>query len=137
MPSHTEDAYIPLSLPNSLGKDIEKLNKPPSPRVEGAIKDVKYLMLLTQVGNEHEQQHYQQYEFDKALANKLKYFGHSKHASPPELNTVPLEYVNLRSNKRYLYKTNVVINTRDAVLHGYTRDFSIFLPNELGKDKGI
>ncbi|TMP51333.1 PilZ domain-containing protein [Pseudoalteromonas sp. S1612] len=126
MPSHTEDAYIPLSLPNSLGKDIEKLNKPPSPRVEGAIKDVKYLMLLTQVGNEHEQQHYQQYEFDKALANKLKYFGHSKHASPPELNTVPLEYVNLRSNKRYLYKTNVVINTRDAVLHGHTRDFSIF-----------
>lgn len=125
MPSHSEDAYIPLSLPNSLGKNIEKLNKPPSPRVEGAIKDVKYLILLTQVSNKHDQQHYQQYAFNKALANKLKYFGHSKHQSPPELNTVPLEYVNLRSNKRYLYKTSVVINTRDAVLHGYTRDFSV------------
>ena len=51
MPSHPDDSYIPLSLPNSAGENIEKLNKPPSPRVEGLIKDVKYVVVLTSIGN--------------------------------------------------------------------------------------
>lgn len=125
MPSHPEDAYIPLSLPNSAGTHIEKLNKPPVPRVAGLVRDVKYIVVITHVGNKHDQQHYQTLAFDRALVNKLKLFGHSKHTTPPPLNATPLEYVNLRSNKRYLYKSNVLITTKDAVLHGHTRDLSV------------
>ena len=38
IPIHPDDAYVPLSLPSSAGKNIEKLNKPPSPRVAGLFQ---------------------------------------------------------------------------------------------------
>ena len=43
MPTHTDDAFIPLSLPVTADSEIAKLNKPPSPRVQGVIKNIKYL----------------------------------------------------------------------------------------------
>ncbi|WP_372762510.1 PilZ domain-containing protein [Pseudoalteromonas sp.] len=125
MPSHPEDSYIPLSLPSTVGKNIEKMNKPPSPRVQGLIKDVKYMVVLTAVGNQVEQQNYQQLSYDKRSINQLKHFGHSRHKSPPYLEIVPLEYVNLRANERYLYKTSVSLTFNDSVFHGQTRDFSV------------
>ncbi|TMP03992.1 PilZ domain-containing protein [Pseudoalteromonas sp. S3178] len=125
MPSHPDDSFIPLSLPNSAGSNIEKLNKPPSPRVKGLIKDVKYVVVLTSIGNKAEQEDYKQLSYDKALVNQLKHFGHAKHKSPPYLDIVPLEYVNLRSHKRYLYKTPVSITVNETVYDGYTRDFSV------------
>lgn len=125
MPSHPDDSFIPLSLPNSAGENIEKLNKPPSPRVKGLIKDVKYIVVLTSIGNKTEQASYKQLTFDKALVNQLKHFGHAKHKTPPYLDIVPLEYVNLRSHKRYLYKTPVSITINGEVFNGYTRDFSV------------
>ncbi|MBB1331307.1 MULTISPECIES: PilZ domain-containing protein [Pseudoalteromonas] len=125
MPSHPDDSFIPLSLPNSAGENIEKLNKPPSPRVKGLIKDVKYIVVLTNIGNKTEQANYKQLTFDKALVNQLKHFGHAKHKTPPHLDIVPLEYVNLRSHKRYLYKTPVSVTINDEVFNGYTRDFSV------------
>ncbi|MBB1335823.1 MULTISPECIES: PilZ domain-containing protein [unclassified Pseudoalteromonas] len=126
MPSHPEDSYIPLSLPNTAGKDIEKLNKPPTPRVQGMIKDVKYLVILTAVGTDAEQTHYQSFSYDKSIVNQLKRFGHGKHKTPPKLETVDLEYVNLRSHKRYLYKTDAVLTTQDEQTHtAHSRDFSI------------
>ncbi|PKG63930.1 MULTISPECIES: PilZ domain-containing protein [Pseudoalteromonas] len=125
MPSHPDDSFIPLSLPNSAGANIEKLNKPPSPRVKGLIKDVKYIVVLTSIGNKTEQADYKQLTFDKALVNQLKHFGHAKHKMPPYLDIVPLEYVNLRSHKRYLYKTPVSVTINDEAFNGYTRDFSV------------
>ena len=126
MPSHPEDSYIPLSLPNTAGKDIEKLNKPPTPRVQGMIKDVKYLVILTAVGTDAEQTHYQSFSYDKSIVNQLKRFGHGKHKTPPKLETVDLEYVNLRSHKRYLYKTDVVLTTQNEQTHtAHSRDFSV------------
>lgn len=125
MPSHPEDSYIPLSLPSSAGKDIEKLNKPPSPRVQGLIKDVKYLLILTAVGTPYEQLSYKQLTFDKNAVNQLKQFGHSKHKTPPHLEPVALEYVNLRAHKRYLYKTAIAINHHEQIITGHTRDLSV------------
>ena len=126
MPSHPEDSFIPLSLPNTAGKDIEKLNKPPSPRVQGMIKDVKYLVILTAVGTDAEQTHYQSFSYDKSIVNQLKRFGHGKHKTPPKLEAVDLEYVNLRSHKRYLYKTDVLLTTQNEQTHtAHSRDFSV------------
>ncbi|CAM4314259.1 PilZ domain-containing protein [Pseudoalteromonas ostreae] len=126
MPSHPEDSYIPLSLPNTAGRNIEKLNKPPTPRVQGMIKDVKYLVILTAVGTNAERVHYQSFNYDKNIVNQLKHFGHGKHKTPPKLETVDLEYVNLRSHKRYLYKTDVVLTAHDEQTHiAHSRDFSV------------
>lgn len=125
MPSHPSDSYIPLSLPNSVSANIAKLNRPPIPRVEGLIKNVKYLVVLTSVGNTIEKHNYQRTNYDKSLVNQLKLFGHTKHKVPPHLDTVALEYINLRSQKRYLYKTSVEVNINGVTIDGHTRDFSV------------
>lgn len=126
MPSHPDDSFIPLSLPNTAGKDIEKLNKPPSPRVQGMIKNVKYLVVLTSVGTKAEQNNYQGFTYDKSLVNQLKQFGHGKHKTPPKLEMVDLEYVNLRAHKRYLYKTEIEVKvSAEHIIKAHSRDFSI------------
>ncbi|MAD05429.1 MAG: PilZ domain-containing protein [Pseudoalteromonas sp.] len=125
MPSHPEDSYIPLSLPSSAGKNIEKLNKPPTPRVQGLIKDIKYLLIVTSISSSYERQSYQQLSYDKNTVNKLKKFGHNKHQTPPYLEPVALEYVNLRAQNRYLYKTTVTVKFKDALISAHTRDLSV------------
>jgi hypothetical protein len=126
MPSHHEDAYIPLSLPLSAGKNVEKLNKRPTPRVQGIIQDVKFLMLLTDISSQQQRNAYQSHKFDSNSVNKLKKFGHGRAANPPALEVVALEYVNLRSHKRYLYKTAVKMHINaHNIVSGNTRDFSV------------
>ncbi|WP_046006250.1 PilZ domain-containing protein [Pseudoalteromonas rubra] len=126
MPSHHEDAFIPLSLPSSAGKNVEKLNKRPTPRVQGLIENVKYLMTLSDITTEQQTAYYQALQYTKEQVNLIKQFGHGKAKVPPPLEVVALEYVNLRSHKRYLYKTAVAVAAEDgAVLHGHTRDFSV------------
>ncbi len=125
MPSLIDDAYIPLSLPDSAGEEVSKLNKPPSPRVEGAIKDIKYILMLTDITSQLGNLEYQNYEFNNAHANALKKFGHAKQTQYPHIDIVALEYVNLRHETRFLYKTAVNLEQEEkGNLTGHTRDFS-------------
>ncbi|CAM4224734.1 PilZ domain-containing protein [Pseudoalteromonas byunsanensis] len=125
MPSHHEDAFIPLSLPANASKNIEKLNKRPTPRVQSHIQDIKYLLLLTDISSQHQKEAYQKVPFDKNLVNKLKVFGRGKTLNPPKLDVVSLDYINLRAHKRYLYKTSVVLHIDGAQsCQGHTLDFS-------------
>ncbi|CAH9056445.1 hypothetical protein PSECIP111854_01794 [Pseudoalteromonas sp. CIP111854] len=126
MPSHHEDAFIPLSLPKNAGKNVEKLNKRPPPRAQSYIDNVKYLILLTDISSEHQRTAYQKVTFDKRLVNQLKVFGRGKALNPPKLEVVSLEYVNLRAHKRYLYKTATILHVDGAAeVQGYTLDFSV------------
>ena len=126
MPSYHEDAYIPLSLPSSAGKSLEKLNKRPTPRVQGFIQDVQNLMLLTDITDLKRTEIHKKNAFDQSQVNLLKHFGHGKANTPPHLEVVALEYVNLRAHKRYLYKTGALFNAdTTTVIEGHTRDLSV------------
>ena len=126
MPSYHEDAYIPLSLPASAGKTLEKLNKRPTPRVQGFIQDVQNLMLLTDITDPRRTEVYKKHQYDAGQVNLLKHFGHGKSSTPPALEVVALEYVNLRAHKRYLYKTGAVFHVdAHTVIEGHTRDLSV------------
>jgi hypothetical protein len=126
MPSYHEDAYIPLSLPASAGKTLEKLNKRPTPRVQGFIQDVQNLMLLTDITDPRRTEVYKKHQYDAGQVNLLKHFGHGKASTPPSLEVVALEYVNLRAHKRYLYKTGAVFHVdAHTVIEGHTRDLSV------------
>ncbi|MFY8298686.1 PilZ domain-containing protein [Pseudoalteromonas sp. SS15] len=126
MPSYHEDAFIPLSLPASAGKSLEKLNKRPTPRVQGFIQDVQNLMLLTDITDPRRTAEYKKHQYDAGQVNLLKHFGHGKSSTPPALEVVALEYVNLRAHKRYLYKTGTIFHVDShTVIQGHTRDLSV------------
>ena len=126
MPSYHEDAFIPLSLPSSAGKNLEKLNKRPTPRVQGFIQDVQNLMLLTDITDRRRTEIHKKNAFAQSQVNLLKHFGHGKTNTTPHLEVVALEYVNLRAHRRYLYKTKAVFHVdTTTVVEGHTRDLSV------------
>lgn len=126
MPCSSEDSFIPLSLPDSASSEVAKLNKPPSPRVQGIVKDAKYLLLITDITSTSSTEQFKKISFDKSHVNHLKQYGHQKLRSYPSLEFVALDYIDLRNETRYLYKTPIQLEQEQkGEIIGHTLDFSV------------
>ncbi len=117
-------AHIPLSLPDSAGAIIKQLNRKPSPRVEGVIKNCFAIIALSDITERNEKSKYRSYSYKGIDVNRLKVFGVPRGIEPPHLEVVPVDYVNLRKESRFLYQTAVTIEQDSELLEGATRDFS-------------
>ncbi|NVK25391.1 MAG: PilZ domain-containing protein [Gammaproteobacteria bacterium] len=129
METSDSEAYIPLSIPDTADREIKKLNKPPSPRVQGIIKDCKYIAMFTPLrGDAFKKQYQHHFKFDASQLKLLKSFGHPKLKRYITTTVETIEYVNLRSEERYLYKTQIEIANPigDFIpsVKGSTRDLS-------------
>ena len=96
-----------MSLPETASPEIAKLNKPPTPRVQGALKDLHYQVLITDLTSTAAISEFQKLQFNNKHVNALKHFGHAKQAQYPHVEFVALDYVNLRQETRYLYQTEI------------------------------
>ncbi len=122
--THPNDAHLLLSLPDSADQDISKLNQPPSQLVQNLIRDFRYIVSLTDISSEENIAMYQQIRYDENLLSQLKIFGHAKVDHLPPLEAVALQYVNLRGETRYLYKTKVLLQLGEQQIEAHSRDFS-------------
>lgn len=125
--ANEKDAYLPLSIPSSAGEEIKQLNEPPSDKILSMLKDLKYVVNMTPIkGADFPEQYQQNHKFNQALVPKLTLFGHPKLKRYISVTVESIEYVNLRSEARYLYKSNITIETSESEvqLEGETRDFS-------------
>ena len=126
MPCSSEDSFIPLSLPDTASSEVAKLNKPPSARVQGIILNTKFVLLLTDITSASSTAQFQAIEYDQSHVNHLKQFGHQKLKSYPQLDFVALDYINLRHETRYLYKTLIQLEQEaKGEISGHTLDFSV------------
>ncbi|WP_105188189.1 PilZ domain-containing protein [Pseudoalteromonas sp. T1lg48] len=125
LPVQGDDAHLPLSLPDSAGDAIAKLNKPPSARVYSYLRGLSHLCLLTPLHSPALTKRLRRYELDHSAVNQLKVFGH-RRSHTPELEIVALEYANLRAHKRYLYATEITASTaQDIEIKAKSLDFSV------------
>ncbi len=120
----SELAHIPSTMPNTASEIAEKLNKPPSTRVLGQIKDVKYLVSLTDISGDDSKNTYSQLGIDMNKVNLLKPFGHAKNTTITKIEEVPIKFVNLRSEMRFSYRTEMELIGDLVEASGITRDFS-------------
>ncbi|WP_199609064.1 PilZ domain-containing protein [Flocculibacter collagenilyticus] len=121
-----DDAHIPLSLPDTTSEEIKRLNKPPSPRVQAYIKDAKYLVVISDLTTEASQQQYGAISYDKKQVSKLNRWHHKKLKSYTHFEVTHAQYINLRTEFRYLYKTKILLqNQPEGDISGTTRDFSV------------
>ena len=134
-----DHAHIPLSLPDSAGEEIRQLNRPPSARVEGVVKDTRLVIALTDITEVKKTKQYLAYKFDIKQANDLKIFGVRPVTDPPFVHVVAVDYVNLRKETRFLYQTPVLIDSEtESKLEGTTRDFSTKgMQMEIAQPSGI
>ncbi len=75
VPAH---AHIPLSLPNSADQEVQKLNQPPTPLISNFIRNLRYIVALTDISTAQSNSLYKAMTYDAALLNQLKVFGHAK-----------------------------------------------------------
>jgi hypothetical protein len=123
--THPADAHVLMSLPDSADSEISKLNQPPPQLVQGMIQDFRYVACLTDITQQESTLLYQQISFDESLLGQLKVYGHPKLDEIPALESVAVQYVNLRAEGRFLYKTKVMLKVNSQhYLEAITRDFS-------------
>lgn len=117
-------AHIPLSLPDTAGAEVKLLNRRPSPRVEGILRNCFAIAALTDITELNETKKYRAYSFDKKDVNRLKAFGVPRQIEPNPIEVVAVDYVNLRKESRFLYQTAITIDEESGQIVGSTRDFS-------------
>ena len=126
LPASEKEAHIPLSVPDSANAEIKKLNQPPSPKIQGLLKDLRYLAYLTPLSEESDLDQYQKNYSLEQPVQQLKAFGHPKLKRYISLEVETIDYVNLRSEERYLYKSAIEVALPDSedVMTATSRDFS-------------
>lgn len=97
-----------------------------APLVKSLLQDIRYIASLTDISNINSSFWYQSYQVNQQQLQLLAQFGHKKRAGIPYCEAIPAQYVNLRSESRYLYKTTVMLNgpQSQTELRGHSRDFS-------------
>jgi hypothetical protein len=122
IPAH---AHIPLSLPNTADQEVQKLNQPPTPLISNFIRNLRYIVTLTDISTAQSSSLYKAMTYDAALLNQLKVFGHAKLEQLPSIESASVQYVNLRSESRFLYKTTVLLESdKGDDIQSFSRDFS-------------
>ncbi|WP_213997597.1 PilZ domain-containing protein [Arsukibacterium sp.] len=94
-----------------------------TPLVQGAIKNLRYIASLTDI-SANNAVNYQQYKYNPAQLSQLNQFGHRKLPQVPACEAIPVQYINLRAESRYLYKTTVKLHQNEQMVAGFSRDFS-------------
>ena len=116
-------AEIPVTIPE---QSSVKTPAPLSNLIKQFIQDVRYIVSLSDITGNENTFWYQSYPVDQQQLKLLAQFGHKKLVNQPPCEAVAVQYVNLRSESRYLYKTAVTVAERDSPLafSGHSRDFS-------------
>ncbi|MEM7421355.1 MAG: PilZ domain-containing protein [Pseudomonadota bacterium] len=138
-----EQAYIPLSIPDSVGNKVKKLNTPPSARLMSKLKNLRYLAHVTDVTSVTGQETYNEFKFNRDNLTHLRNFGHPRNRAPSNIQIVRFKYEEQRIESRYQLRTQIEarFNSDDIVHKGISEDISVHglgLRIELSKEyKGI
>jgi len=116
-------AEMPATVPEQY-----MVKKPASqvPLIKGLLQDLRYIVSLTDISSTNSSFWYQSYQVNQQHLKLLAQFGHKKRPDIPSCEAIPVQYVNLRSESRYLYKTAVMVKDpqNQTELSGHSRDFS-------------
>lgn len=94
--------------------------------LDAYLSPLRFIVSMTDLTNDSSTSWYQQHSYDKSLIRQLNQFAHPKLNQLPFCEAIPVKYVNLRSEDRYLYKTTVeCFNAKEeAQPEAFSRDFS-------------
>lgn len=97
-----------------------------SPLIKSMLQDMHYIAVLTEISAAEHRSAYNKHHYDAGKLPVLNKFGLSKAEKNPPCEAIPIHYVNLRSESRYLYKTTVLIRQKPEqnAWQAFSRDFS-------------
>lgn len=117
--------WQPLSVPATIEQNSEQQAqfRPPTPRVMQRLEHISHigaLLDITAIATPL----LQQTEFKRSDIQRLKKFTHAQRL-PYKTQVVSLEFVNLRQESRFSYRTPVKFMLQNRTYFGVTLDFSV------------
>lgn len=102
-------------------------HKTPSPLIQSMLQHVQHIVVLTDISTTWQPSEYRHYSYNNANLAALNKFGLSKAITPALCEAIPIHYVNLRAEPRYLYKTTALLHsaTDQTIITTASRDFSV------------
>ena len=122
-----EQAHIPLSIPDSVGNKVKKLNTPPSARLMSKLKNLRFLAHVTDVTSVIGQETYNEFKFNRENLSHLRNFGHPRNRAPSNVQVVRFKYEEQRIESRYQLRTQIEarFNNEELVHKGISEDISV------------
>ncbi len=120
-----EQAHVPLSIPDSVSDAVKRQNHPPAPRLMARLKNLKHILLVTDVTSEWGQQCYEKKPIARSELAKLKVFGHPRNKPPAEIKTFRFKYLEQRVETRYQLRSKIELQFDDITLTGVSEDVSV------------
>ncbi|WP_334063922.1 PilZ domain-containing protein [Alteromonas genovensis] len=122
-----EQAHIPLSIPDSVGSKVKKLNTPLSARLMSKLKNLRYLAHITDVTSITGQETYNDFTFNRDNLSHLRNFGHPRNRPPADIQVVRFKNEELRIESRYRLRTHIEarFSGDDTVHKGVSEDISV------------
>lgn len=122
---HPEQAYSPLSIPDSVSDSVKRQNNPPTPRLMARLKNLTNIVLVTDVTSDMGQQCYEKHQIKRSELIKLKLFGHPRNRPPIDIKVFRFKYLEQRLESRYQLRSKVTLSIDDIDLEGVSEDASI------------
>ncbi|MBT0585808.1 PilZ domain-containing protein [Alteromonas oceanisediminis] len=120
-----EQAYSPLSIPDSVSDTVKRQNHPPTPRLMARLKHLKHILLVTDITSELGQQRYEKHGVKRSELVKLKRFGHPRNKLPELVKVFRFKYLEQRLENRYQLRSKVSLRFEDMELEGVSEDVSV------------
>ncbi|WP_395340987.1 PilZ domain-containing protein [Ningiella sp. W23] len=115
----------PSSVPDGISKDIDALNRPPSPRLQGRLCAITSMISVSDITDQHAQESYQKRALKKDFIKRLSVFGHPRNKPPLAIDSFRHKATELRRQTRYVLRTSVLVKTSLHVIEGVTEDVSV------------
>ncbi|AWL11409.1 hypothetical protein HMF8227_00914 [Saliniradius amylolyticus] len=119
-----DECYFPSSLPDDVSDKVKEHNAPPTPRLMARLKNLKHLVLLTDITTSVNALSYQKRQVDRDKLNQLARFRHPPQ-TPEAIQTFRFQYQELRKQSRFLLRTPVNVDTGKKLVTGTTEDVSV------------
>ena len=122
-----DQAHAPLSIPDNVSDKIKRQNQAPSARLMAKLKNLGFVVHITDVTSDSGQHHYSQYKFNRSNLPHLRVFGHARNRPPSPIQTYRYRYHEQRMEKRYLVRTTISLSTTDGATEfkGISEDISV------------
>lgn len=119
--THVQNSSVDFAIPGTVVK------APLSPLILSVLEDMHYIVGLTEISSAEHRRYYAGHNFNPAQLAALNKFGLAKPKTAIHCEAVPIHYINLRSESRYLYKTTVQIQYQADLppVQAFSRDFSV------------
>ncbi|MCC5855492.1 MAG: PilZ domain-containing protein [Idiomarina sp.] len=114
-------AWMPLTVPRDIAEKERLVVRPPSPVVMKELEGLSHVGLLTDITPPTDA--YTEFTYENSELTLLNDFVHPRKGLVP-LQRASFDFVNVRDEHRFNYRTQVRIRAGDQVQLGMTRDFS-------------